>query len=276
MPQNRTIRNQTERYNATVEHFTTLVTNITNVFNTTDSGDTTVNNNLIMTGGDIQNVENITSNTITLGATATAYTLPAARGNNNQIMSTDGAGVVSWVNNAGGGGGGNALTFTGTFDGTDASVTGGAGTLTNGSGALGEYYRVSVAGTITLDGTSVWAIDDWVWNDGTIWRRAINSTPTLTSDDIDNSTTTFIGFGPHAITSRLNIMDYAGAGPITANLPASPTEGDIISIVTHDSSVNCNSTGGLFIESSPTTQISLLNQYDKITFIYGNSIWNIV
>jgi len=47
------------------------------------------------------------------------------------------------------------------------------------TGNAGEYYIVSVAGTTNVNGNSTWAVGDWLVSDGTVWRRAINSTPTI-------------------------------------------------------------------------------------------------
>jgi len=43
-------------------------------------------------------------------AGSTTYTLPSADGTNNQVLATDGAGVLSWVTQSGGGGGGGGGT----------------------------------------------------------------------------------------------------------------------------------------------------------------------
>ena len=44
-------------------------------------------------------------------------------------------------------------------------------TLTSGVGNQGDLYRVSVAGTTTLDGESVWDVGDEVMFNGTVWQK---------------------------------------------------------------------------------------------------------
>lgn len=73
-------------------------------------------------------------------------------------------------------------------------------TLLNGSGAQGEYYKVSVAGTTALDGISDWQVGDWVISDGTVWSKVDNTdlvssvagrtgAVTLTQADVSGLTT---------------------------------------------------------------------------------------
>ncbi len=48
-------------------------------------------------------------------------------------------------------------------------------TLSSGSGSLGVYYIVSVAGTTTLNGISTWQVGDMVLSNGTAWQRISNN-----------------------------------------------------------------------------------------------------
>lgn len=43
--------------------------------------------------------------------------------------------------------------------------------LSSGTGETGEMYRVSVAGSTTLDGIATWAVDDYVYFNGTAWQK---------------------------------------------------------------------------------------------------------
>lgn len=71
----------------------------------------------------------------------------------------------------------SGLTYMGTWDaaaGVSVGPDAGAGTT------AGEYYVVSNAGTIDVDGTSLWAAGDWVvWN-GLSWDKIDNSTGVTT------------------------------------------------------------------------------------------------
>ena len=74
--------------------------------------------------------------------------------------------------------------------------------LTSGSGTKGYFYKVSTAGTTTVDGNSVWSIGDIIVFDGTTWDKidgpaeAVNSVAgrvgavTLTSADLTDAGTT--------------------------------------------------------------------------------------
>lgn len=59
-----------------------------------------------------------------------------------------------------------ALNYQGVWNATTNSPT-----LTSGSGTKGYLYKVSVAGSTTLDGTSNWYVGDLVMFDGTTWDR---------------------------------------------------------------------------------------------------------
>lgn len=48
-------------------------------------------------------------------------------------------------------------------------------TLASGTGTEGHYYRVSVAGTTTLDDESSWSVDDALLFDGSTWRKCQSS-----------------------------------------------------------------------------------------------------
>lgn len=43
--------------------------------------------------------------------------------------------------------------------------------LASGTGAKGNYYKVSVAGTTTIDGISAWAVGDTIIFDGSVWDK---------------------------------------------------------------------------------------------------------
>lgn len=46
-------------------------------------------------------------------------------------------------------------------------------TVTSGSGSTGQFYKVSVAGTTTIDGNSAWNVGDLLLFDGTTWDRIL-------------------------------------------------------------------------------------------------------
>lgn len=48
------------------------------------------------------------------------------------------------------------------------------------SDALGNYYKVSVAGSTNIDGEVDWKVGDWIISDGSIWSK-VDNTETVTS-----------------------------------------------------------------------------------------------
>jgi hypothetical protein len=43
--------------------------------------------------------------------------------------------------------------------------------IVSGTGVVGQFYIVSVAGTTTIDGISNWGVGDWIIFDGVSWQR---------------------------------------------------------------------------------------------------------
>lgn len=68
--------------------------------------------------------------------------------------------VSSYVNVIG------ALNYKGTWN---ASTNNPA--LASGVGTKGDYYVVSVAGSTTLDGESLWGVGDWAVFNGSAWQK---------------------------------------------------------------------------------------------------------
>ena len=59
-----------------------------------------------------------------------------------------------------------ALNYKGTWNASTNSPA-----LASGVGTKGDYYVVSVAGSTTLDGESLWGVGDWALFNGTIWQK---------------------------------------------------------------------------------------------------------
>jgi hypothetical protein len=62
------------------------------------------------------------------------------------------------------------LNYLGVWNATTNSPA-----LASGVGAKGSYYKVSVAGTTTIDGVSEWNVGDWIAFNGTIWDKVDNT-----------------------------------------------------------------------------------------------------
>lgn len=76
-------------------------------------------------------------------------------------------------------------------------------TITSGVGSSGEFYKVSVGGSINIDGTSSWSIGDEIRFNGTVWQRIPNTSAVssvngytgsvvLTATDVGAATTSHI------------------------------------------------------------------------------------
>ncbi len=66
------------------------------------------------------------------------------------------------------------LPSSGSYKGTWNANTN-TPTITSGTGANGDFYKVAVAGTTTIDGVSTWAEGDEVRFNGTVWQRVPGS-----------------------------------------------------------------------------------------------------
>jgi hypothetical protein len=62
------------------------------------------------------------------------------------------------------------LQYQGTWNATANSPA-----LASGVGTKGYYYKVSVAGTTSVDGNAVWGVGDWIVYDGTAWDKIDNN-----------------------------------------------------------------------------------------------------
>lgn len=61
------------------------------------------------------------------------------------------------------------LAYQGAWDASANSPT-----LATGTGTKGHFYKVSTAGSTTLDGITSWVVADWAVFDGTVWLKSIN------------------------------------------------------------------------------------------------------
>lgn len=59
-----------------------------------------------------------------------------------------------------------AVVYQGTWNASTNSPT-----LVSGTGTKGNYYKVSVAGTTSIDGHATWAVDDTIIFDGVVWDK---------------------------------------------------------------------------------------------------------
>jgi len=135
------------------------------------------------------------------------WTLPSSDGSNGQVLSTNALGTLSWVSLPSGIDI-NGLSAESAIDGGDSVViydvsagvnkkmtradflsgilgsvvyqgtwdaTGNTPTLSDGTGAQGNYHVASTAGTIDLgSGNITFSIGDWVIHNGSVWEKLDN------------------------------------------------------------------------------------------------------
>lgn len=146
--------------------------------------------------------------------TALAYTPvnAALLGANNGVATLDGTGRLTTAQMPA------ALVGAVVYQGTWNAVTN-SPTLVSSTGTKGQYYKVSVAGTTSIDGLSSWNLGDVIIFNGTTWDK-IDGTAyevlsfntrtgaiTLVSGDV----TTALGFTPYNSTNPANYITSAGA-----------------------------------------------------------------
>ncbi|MEO3429748.1 hypothetical protein AAFN88_12860 [Pelagibius sp. CAU 1746] len=104
------------------------------------------------------------------GLEAAAFELSGNKGVANGYAALDGGGKVPTVQLPDAVLG--ALQYQGAWNAaTNAPALSGSG----GGGSQGHYYRVSAAGTTSLDGVSQWSVGDYVVNNGAAWEKIDNT-----------------------------------------------------------------------------------------------------
>ena len=81
-------------------------------------------------------------------------------------------------------------------------------TITSGVGTKGQYYKVSVAGSTTVDGNNTWQVGDQITFNGTTWDGI---------DGLTSEVTTVFG-RVGAVTASLASADFANQGSTTTFL----------------------------------------------------------
>lgn len=116
-----------------------------------------------------------------------------------------------------------AVVFQGTWNATSNTPT-----LTSGVGTKGFLYKVSVAGSTTLDGISQWNVGDSAVFDGTVWDKidglanevisvaGRTGVVTLAVADVTNAVSTATTVNGHALSTNVVV---SASDITTGNLP---------------------------------------------------------
>jgi hypothetical protein len=144
--------------------------------------------------------------------------------------------------------------------------------LTSSTGTKGFYYIVSVSGTTSIDGISVWTANDWIVFDGAGWDKIDNSTVNVlqtpltgyvvgSNTAISSTNTILAAFG--YIQGQLNNKSNISNG--TQNyLPYFSTSDTISSSTIYHSPTSNNGGSSTIINSNNTSTESLtVNDYSS-------------
>lgn len=106
--------------------------------------------------------------------------LPSQAAQAGKFLKTDGTNI-SWA--VGGGGGSGNMNFLGDWDPSINTPS-----LADGTGTVGQYYRVSVADTINLgSGFVAYQVNDYILHNGTIWTHQMVRWPLLAPNGTVNA-----------------------------------------------------------------------------------------
>ena len=126
--------------------------------------------------------------------------------------------MLKTVSTSSSGGTSGGLTYQGAWNASTNTPT-----LTSGVGTNGYYYVVSVAGTTTLDGVSLWSVGDWAIFNGTTWQKLDGSnTEAFTSITVTGLTGYMYAnnTSPVTATTTIPVANVAGAVANTVNIIA--------------------------------------------------------
>lgn len=122
-----------------------------------------------------------------------------------------------------------AVDYSGTWNVTANTVSAGTAPVTGNASTQGKgvYYKVSVAGTRTIDGISIWNVGDWCVSNGTTWDKidnyeavasvngaigtvslTVSNTGSSLAYDVSTPTQLNIPTATNSITGLLGTSDY--------------------------------------------------------------------
>jgi microcystin-dependent protein len=123
---------------------------------------------------DTTNASNITTGTLNDERLSSNVTLEGNEFNGaNQLLKLDSSGKISMTNLPADVLG--SLSYVGIWN-ADTNTP----TILSGTGIKGQFYKVSVAGSTSIDGIGEWKVGDWIVYNGTTWDK-IDNTETVSS-----------------------------------------------------------------------------------------------
>jgi hypothetical protein len=158
----------------------------------------------------------------------------------------------------------NAPAFQSTWNATTNSPT-----LTSSVGTQGNYYVVSVAGNITLNGVSGWNIGDWAIFQNGVWAKI----PGSTTESFTNLITTNLQVG--GLTGYMYANNTTGNVSASTTIPTTALSGTITNAQLANSSVTIGSSvlslGGTL---STLASVTISGASNTLTNIGNSSLTN--
>ncbi len=150
---------------------------------------------------------------------------------------------------------GGGLSYQGLWNAATNSPT-----ITSGTGTLGFFYKVSVAGSTTIDGNTGWHPGDWIIFDGTSWEK------------IDNYEGVTSVAGRTGVVT-LTTADVLGLGTVaTYNVPASGNAGPTEIVKGNDTRLSGGSSPVLMTNGDVTSPEAMFDLGDFVDSVSHGSI----
>ena len=144
-----------------------------------------------------------------------------------------------------------AVNYVGTWNASTNTPT-----IVASTGDKGDYYVVSVAGSSSIDGQTLWGVGDWIIFNGAVWQRVdggstgnfttLNASGVVTFDNLTASQAVFTNGSDqlvsNAITGTGNVVMSTSPTLVTPAL-GTPASG-VVTNLTGTASININGTVG--------------------------------
>ena len=166
------------------------------------------------------------------------------------------------------------VNYVGTWNANTNSPT-----ITSGSGDKGDYYVVSVAGSTSIDGQTLWGVGDWIIFNGVVWQKVDGgSTGDFTNISVNTMATfTYLDDDKAVFTnSSAELVSKAVTGTGNVVLSASPTLTGTASLAALTTSSTVTHNGGTangvaYLNGSKVLTTGSALTFDGTNFVVGGT-----